>query len=93
MCRGKFNLNDVVTRQVQLERCCDGCVLCCVVFCDTACHAGGPLVLGFAKNGASVNGSVTVSLWGAMDGYSALTPGARVCVCVCVCVCMCAVFL
>ena len=75
MCRGKFNLNDVVT-----------VVVCCAVlcFCDTACHAGGPLVLGFAKNGASVNGSVTVSLWGAMDGYSALTPGAcaRVCACV-----------
>ena len=37
---------------------------------------GSPILLGFAKGGASVGQSVAVTLTGALDGYSGLRPGS-----------------
>lgn len=33
-------------------------------------------MIGFAKNNATVGSNVSVTIWGAMDGYSGLSPGA-----------------
>ena len=45
-------------------------------------------MMGFAKSSAVVNGSVTVTIVGALDGYSSLVPGTVPC-CVCLCECVC----